>query len=151
MIGPIDATVGFEESILFARLRPQISTIAPGEEISISAKMSLHTAEEDGAFNVASTCAYKFTSDKIRQDGAWQDKLAEISAEEKKNPEIIALLQQNWYNHEGLRYFKKDSFEFKLETVGVFSNKELVLKACEILIAKLTTISSKAIDMLGDT
>ena len=131
--------------ILFARLRPQISTIAPGEEISINAKMSLHTAGEDGTFNVASTCAYKFTSDKIRQDGAWQDKLAEISAEEKKNPEIIALLQQNWYNHEGLRYFKKDSFEFKIETIGVFSNHELLQKACEILIAKLTTIASKAI------
>ena len=106
--------------------------------------MSLHTAGEDGTFNVASTCAYKFTSDKIRQDGAWQDKLAEISAEEKKNPEIIALLQQNWYNHEGLRYFKKDSFEFKIETIGVFSNHELLQKACEILIAKLTYYSFKS-------
>ena len=28
--------------ILFARLRPQVSTIAPGEELSISAKMSIH-------------------------------------------------------------------------------------------------------------
>ena len=28
--------------ILFARLRPQVSTIAPGEELSISAKMSIY-------------------------------------------------------------------------------------------------------------
>jgi len=127
--------------ILFARLRPQISTIAPGEEISISAKMSLHTAEEDGAFNVASTCAYKFTSDKIRQDEAWQNKLAEI----KENPDVIALLQQDWYNHEGLRYFKSDSFDFKVESVGVFSNVELVSKACEILISKLENIQTQAL------
>ena len=131
--------------ILFARLRPQISTIAPGEEISISAKMSLHTAEEDGAFNVASTCAYKFTSDKIRQDEVWQNKLAEIQQVEKENPEVIALLQQDWYNHEGLRYFKRDSFDFKVESVGVFSNEELVSKACEILISKLEDIQTQAL------
>jgi len=126
--------------IVFARLRPKVSTIAPGEELSISAKMSLHTASEDGTFNVASTCAYKFTPDKLQQDQIWQNKLAEISSEEKADPDVLALLQQNWYNHEGLRYFKRDSFDFKLETIGVYTNEELVNKACEILIAKLQNI-----------
>jgi len=126
--------------IVFARLRPKVSTIAPGEELSISAKMSLHTAGEDGTFNVASTCAYKFTPDKLQQDQIWQNKLAEISSEEKADPDVLALLQQNWYNHEGLRYFKRDSFDFKLETIGVYTNEELVHKACEILIAKLQNI-----------
>ena len=126
--------------IVFTRLRPKVSTIAPGEELSISAKMSLHTAGEDGTFNVASTCAYKFTVDKMKQDQIWQNKLAEISAEEKADPDVLALLQQNWYNHEGLRYFKKDSFDFKLETIGVYTNEELVQKACEILIQKLKNI-----------
>ena len=95
---------------------------------------------EDGTFNVASTCAYKFTVDKMKQDQIWQNKLAEISAEEKADPDVLALLQQNWYNHEGLRYFKKDSFDFKLETIGVYTNEELVQKACEILIQKLKNI-----------
>ena len=126
--------------IVFARLRPKVSTIAPGEELSISAKMSLHTAGEDGTFNVASTCAYKFTPDKLQQDQIWQNKLAEISSEEKADPDVLALLQQNWYNHEGLRYFKRDSFDFKLETIGVYTNEALVHKACEILIAKLQNI-----------
>jgi len=134
--------------ILFARLRPEVSTIATGEELSISAKMSIHTASEDGTFNVASTSAYKFSPDKIRQDEAWQSKMAEISTEEKENKEVIALLQQNWYNHEGLRYFKKDSFEFQVETIGVFTNEELVRKACEILIEKLTGIGQKALNDL---
>jgi DNA-directed RNA polymerase alpha subunit len=126
--------------IVFARLRPKVSTIAPGEELSISAKMSIHTAGEDGTFNVASTCAYKFTPDKLQQDQIWQNKLAEISSEEKADPNIIALLQQNWYNHEGLRYFKRDSFDFKLETNGVYTNENLVQKACNILIEKLQNI-----------
>jgi len=71
--------------------------------------------------------------------------MAEISAEEKEKPDVIALLQQNWYNHEGLRYFKKDSFEFKVETLGVFTNENLIKKACEILIEKLTNVGQKAI------
>jgi len=137
-IFPPDPITG--DYILFARLRPKVSTIAPGEELSISAKMSLHTAGEDGTFNVASTCAYKFTPDKLQQDQIWQNKLAEISSEEKADPDILALLQQNWYNHEGLRYFKRDSFDFKLETIGVYTNEQLVSKACEILIAKLQNI-----------
>lgn len=131
--------------IVFARLRPKISTLSPGEEISISARMSLHTASEDGAFNVASTCAYKFTVDKIKQDEAWQNKLSEISQEEKSNSDIIALLQQNWYNHEGLRYFKNDSFDFKVESIGVFSNENLVYTACSILIKKLQNIATDAL------
>jgi len=130
--------------ILFARLRPKISTIASGEELSISATMDLHTAEEDGMFNVASTCAYKFNPDKMLQDEAWQNKLAEIHQEDKDRPEVIALLKQNWYNHEGLRYFKDNSFEFKLESIGVFSNNELLVKACEVIVNKLQNIFNDA-------
>ena len=130
-----------KDYILFARLRPKIVTIAPGEEISISAKMSLHTAEEDGAFNVASTCAYKFTPDKIKQDEAWQTKSSQLSEEEKVND----LVKQNWYNNEGLRYYIKDSFEFALESVGVFPNEYLVWKACEVISDKLTKIATEAI------
>ena len=131
--------------ILFARLRPKIVTIAPGEEISISAKMSLHIAEEDGSFNVASTCAYKFTPDKIKQDEAWQLKSSQLSSEEKTNE----LVKQNWYNNEGLRYYKKDSFEFALESVGVFPNEYLVWKACEVINDKLAKIATEA--MTGET
>ena len=131
--------------ILFARLRPEISGVSTGEEISIHAKMSLHTANEDGAFNVASTCAYKFTPDKIKQDEAWQSILSQMSAEEKEDTVNLTLRKKNWYNHEGMRHHKNDSFEFKLESVGVFENTYLVWKACDILIEKLNKIATEAI------
>ena len=73
-----------EEYILFARLRPKVSTILPGEELSIDAKMSLHTANEDGSFNVASICSYRCSPDNIAQDSAWQQELTNIPEEEKK-------------------------------------------------------------------
>ena len=65
------------EYILFARLRPKISTIIPGEELIINAKMSLHTALEDGAF----TSRYMHIvslPDKMKMDAAWQTKLANM-------------------------------------------------------------------------
>jgi DNA-directed RNA polymerase subunit L len=35
------------------------------------------------------------------------------------------------------RYFKKDSFDFAIETIGVFTNNEIVKKACAIMQNKL--------------
>lgn len=133
------------EYILFARVRPKISTIIPGEELIINAKMSLHTALEDGAFNVASTCAYRFTPDKMKMDAAWQTKLANMSEEEKETPETLDLFKQNWFNHEGKRYYKENSFDFKLESVGVYTNSELIVNACDIIIAFIKKIQDDSI------
>ena len=134
-----------KEYILFARLRPKVSTIIPGEELSINAKMSLHTASEDGSFNVASICSYRCSPDKMAQDSAWQQELANISEEEKTNATALEMLKKNWYNHAGLRYHKEGSFDFKLESVGVFSNNELIIKACDIITESIETLANKAI------
>ena len=134
-----------KEYILFARLRPKVSTIIPGEELSINAKMSLNTASEDGSFNVASICSYRCSPDNIAQDSAWQQELANMPEEEKTNASTLEMLKKNWYNHKGLRYYKKDSFDFKLESVGVYSNNELIIKACDIIIESIESLSDKAI------
>lgn len=133
-----------KEYILFARLRPKVSTIIPGEELSINAKMSLHTASEDGSFNVASICSYRCSPDTIAQDSAWQKELANMPEEEKTNASTLEMLKKNWYNHKGLRYYKADSFDFKLESIGVFSNTELIRKACDIIIESIESLSDKA-------
>ena len=38
---------------------------------------------------------------------------------------------------EALRIVKPDSFDFAIETIGVFTNQELLVKACEVLIQGL--------------
>jgi len=45
--------------------------------------------------------------------------------------------RSDWKLLEGQRVTKKDSFDFIIETVGVFSNRELLEKACSILVQKL--------------
>ena len=63
----------------------------------------------------------------------------------------LALLQQNWYNHEGLRYFKKDSFDFKLETHWcVIQMKNLVTESyVKFLLEKLNKHRTIAIEDAG--
>jgi len=38
---------------------------------------------------------------------------------------------------EGARLFIPDSFDFMIQTVGVFTNEDIIIKACQILIQKL--------------
>lgn len=132
-----------KDHIMFCRLRPKISNDIPGEEIHITSKLSVQTAKNSGAYNVASACAYHFTEDKMKQDDAWQQKLATLS-ESEKTAENLLFIEQDWRNLEAKRYYKENSFDFNIESVGVFTGYELVRKACEIIVSRLQTIYNKA-------
>ena len=123
-----------KDFVLFARLRPQISAEIPGEELHFVAKLSIGNAKENSMFNVASICSYAFTPNKSAQYDAWQKLEKDIPDEEK------AAAKENWFVHEGKRITEKDSFDFILETLGVFSNVELIKKAIEILKQKIAAI-----------
>jgi len=143
-IFPTDPITG--DHILFARLRPRISNEVPGEELQIQAKMSLHTASEDGAFNVVSCCTYRNTPDKINQDREWQE-----VAKTLNEGENVEMARKDWYNHKAGRVFIKDSFDFKIQTVGVFENADIVKNACVILANKLIKLAGEfAMDKIGN-
>jgi hypothetical protein len=57
--------------IEFARLLPRVVDYTEGEELHISAEFQIGTAEQDGAYNVCSTCTYACTPDKAKQDDEW--------------------------------------------------------------------------------
>ena len=48
----------------------------------------------------------------------------------------------NWKLLDGLRITKPDSFDFMIQTLGVFTNQELVHKACDIVIQKLLDVKN---------
>ena len=52
---------------------------------------------------------------------------------------------ENWKLLDGQRIVKKDSFDFKIETIGVYSNEEIIKIACEVLSKKLDDLD-KLID-----
>jgi DNA-directed RNA polymerase subunit L len=133
-IFPADDYTGYY--IDFVRLRPKISDELPGEKIHLTCEFSIGTAKEDGMFNAVSTCSYGFTIDTVTQE-AILEKYKQTWKDEGKTKEEIDFEAKNWKLLDGLRITKKDSFDFIIQSVGIYDNVELVHKACEILIEKL--------------
>jgi DNA-directed RNA polymerase subunit L len=119
----------------FVRLRPKISDEILGEKIHLTSELSVGTAKEDGMFNVVSTCSYGFTVDSVAQE-ATLEKLKQTWKDEGKKADEVEFEAKNWKLLDGLRITKKDSFDFIIQTIGVYDNVELIHKACEILIDK---------------
>ena len=132
-IFPADDYTGY--FIDFVRLRPKISEELPGEKIHLTCELSIGTAKEDGMFNAVSTCSYGYTVDALLQE-ATLEKLRQKWKDEGKNADEVNFEAKNWKLLDGLRTTKRDSFDFLIQSVGIYENVELVQKACEILIDK---------------
>lgn len=125
----------------FVRLRPKISDEIPGEKIHLTCELSIGTAKEDGMFNVVSTCSYGYTIDEIKIESELARKI-QTWKDDGLKPEEIAFEAANWKLLDAMRITRPDSFDFTLQTVGIFTNYELLDKACDILLQKLTSIDT---------
>ena len=126
--------------IEFARLLPKMSEYSEGEQLTMTCDLDIGTAKEDGAFNVVCTCAYQMTMDAAKVDEAWRIKEAELVKEgiATVGSEEMKAQRKNWSLLDAQRFTKDDSFDFVVETVGVFTNAEIVHKAAQIMINKCT-------------
>ena len=52
----------------------------------------------------------------------------------------IENLKADWYNLDAKRIVIKDSFNFKIETIGQYDNLTIVFKSCEIMINKINKL-----------
>ena len=123
----------------FLRLRPKISEEILGEKINLSCEFSIGTAKEDGMFNVASNCSYGFTVDIHKIADELKIKTHQLK-EQGMNKNEIDFEIANWRLLDALRITKKDSYDFTLQSVGVFTNLDLIEKACDIIIERLYSI-----------
>ena len=121
------------------RLKPKMSELMPGEQLRLTCKFSISNAKDDGMYNVVSNCSYGCTVDKDEQEKKLQIQKQKWKDEGKTSSEIN-FESKNWMLLEGLRVIKKDSFDFSIETVGIYDNKTLILKACDILINKFAAL-----------
>jgi DNA-directed RNA polymerase alpha subunit len=133
-IFPPNDTTGY--FIDFIRLRPKLSDELVGEKIHLTCEFSTSTAKEDGMYNVVSTCSYGFTPDLVKMEQELQKKIQGWK-NEGKTKEDIEFESKNWKLLDGLRIVINDSFDFIIQSVGVYTNAELLQKACEILIHRL--------------
>jgi DNA-directed RNA polymerase subunit L len=128
-----------KDHIIFTRLRPKITDEILGEEIYIEAKMSIGDAKEDSMFNVVSTCSYSMTPDPITQKTEWS-KYKETLKQKGYNDDEISDEEKNWYLLNGKRYYKPDTFDFIIKSIGVYENLDILKMACKVLSSKLNIL-----------
>ena len=129
--------------ISLLRLRPKLSEGLEGESIKLSADLDIGTAGEDGAFNVVSACSYEMTVNQDLVGYAWKEKEGIIRKENKDAADIDEILEyakKDFMLLDAKRIVVQDSFDFIIETIGVYENSEIVSKACQIIIDRLEKV-----------
>jgi len=144
-IFPPDSVSG--EYIEFARLLPKLSSNVPcGEALAFTCTIEISNAKFDGMYNVAHTCSYSCTPDEKEIEKQWKGKEKGVregfesgsgsASAHGSTVEQLASAKKNWELLDAQRIFVKDSFDFVIETVGVYTNVQLVTKSCDIMIKK---------------
>jgi DNA-directed RNA polymerase alpha subunit len=116
----------------FARVRPRISESIPGEQLKLTAEFSVRNAKENSMFNVVSKCAYGNTIDIVKVNEIWEQQENKYKSENVSTADI-EFHKKNFYILDAQRHFVEDSFDFVVQTLGVYENTEIVKKAALIL------------------
>lgn len=131
----------------FVRLRPRISGDIPGEKIKLTCKISRASAKQDYMFNAACASAYGFTQDKERVDEEWNQKEKELLKNEEMSKADIEYVKNDWYNLDAKRIFIKNSFDFTVQSVGIFTPYELIKKSCKVLYDNFDIFKNESIQV----
>lgn len=121
--------------MLFLNLKPQLATNIPGEAIKLSCNFSYEQCGADGMYSVTSTCSFANAVDNFKMKKELEKKRQQWK-DEKMPHDMIELNSLNWEKTDGMRICTKDSFNFYLESNGVYTNKEILHLACDYLIEK---------------
>lgn len=135
-IFPPDSTTA--DYIDLVRLRPKLSDEIGGEHLKLSCKLDIGFAKQDGAFNIASTCSYAASPDPVKINAAWAEKYKTFKSE-GMNKDDIEFYEKDWRLLDAKRLTLDDTFDFIIESVGVFTNESIVVKAADVMINKLKT------------
>ena len=116
------------EYIPICCLMPRISDTDEPEELTMTLDFDIGTAKEDSCWNVVSKCMYINIPD--------EDEIEKESKKyEKEDEKDFRLLDAQ-------RIFIPNQYLMSVETVGVFDNDFIVIKACDYIIMRLTELSA---------
>lgn len=120
-------------------LRPGYGAV-PGERVKLTARFEWATGKDSGMF-VVGNASYGYTVDIEAADAAWKKVEAQILASavstDANLAKQIAIQKNDFYHIDAKRLFVPDSFDFRVQTFGIYDNTRLVNVACEILRNKL--------------
>lgn len=129
----------------FARLRPRVGENISGDHLHLVCDFIISSARDDGMFNVVSNCAYGFDIDEEKQAKVLDIKVQEW-VDEGKSEDEIEYEKKNWLLLDGKRVTKPDSFNFTIQTVGVYTNTQIVKAACDALNANLDKLNQEFVN-----
>ena len=120
----------------FVRLRPTLSDSVPGERLKFTCELSIGNAAENGMFNVVSICSYGNSPNKhlIQQELAKKQDEWKAAGDAE---EVVDFKSKDWMILDSQKIFLPDSFDFTIQTLGIYTNDELINIACSLQIKKL--------------
>jgi len=133
-IFPPDSITG--DYIDIARLRPRISEDIDGEHLKFEALLDIGTAKDNGSLNVVSTCSYGNTEDPINIKTVLDKLIADMKAD-GLTEEAIAFKVKDWVLLNSELISIPNSFDFVVETVGQFTNSDIMVRGANVMIDKV--------------
>ena len=125
--------------IIFGRLRPRISDSIPGEHLKLTCEFDIGTAEDNSMYSAVSKATYANTIDPVKVDDVWAEHATKLAAENVPATEI-AFQKKNFMLLDAQRYFVADSFDFRIQSIGVYESPEIVKIACAVLQGKFVDL-----------
>ena len=138
--GLFPKNVQTQSYIDFARLRPKIGNDIPGEKLQLIADFSINSAKANSMYNVVSKCAYGNTPDSEKAATIWDNQESKMRSDGESDADI-RFQKENFRILDAQRHFIDNSFDFVIQTIGIYDNKDIVRKACAVL-------QNKFIDMV---
>jgi DNA-directed RNA polymerase alpha subunit len=123
----------------FARLRPKISDSIPGEALKLTAEFSISYARVNSMFNVVSKCSYGNTPNMEKINEEWSERESKFRSQEMPDNEI-EFHKKNYYILDAQRRYVEDSYDFVVQTVGVFDSRDIVKTSANVLVKKFQSL-----------
>ena len=120
------------------RLAPSRGIQIPGEHFKAIIEMSIQTAKTDGCFTVASTCSFQNTIDIPTVERVW--KQHEKDADKDISVELLEFQKRDFYLLDAQKYFLPNSFDFILESNGIYENVDIIANGCQLIIQRAQTL-----------
>jgi DNA-directed RNA polymerase alpha subunit/DNA-directed RNA polymerase subunit L len=121
--------------IIFGRLRPKISETILGEHLKLTCEFDIGTSEDSSMYSAVSNATYANTIDKIKADDVWEKYATKLASENVPKQEI-EFQKRNYYLLDAQRQYIAKSFDFTIQSVGVYEEPEIVKMACAVLQGK---------------
>jgi len=122
----------------FVRLRPKIGNNIPGERIKLVADFSISNAKEDAKFNAVSNCTYGFTPDLAKATEQWNEKEKILKSNDATVKEI-GFQKKNFYILDAQRHYIQDSYDFIIQSIGSYENREVVKQGAAVITDKFVS------------